>query len=207
MKSFLAVLSSLIFVVFSCKNDSEQHEIEITRAKKEKELVFNNINKAWNFNRRKLTPASQSIASNWNEWRLFTDELYQKPKGTIGAFKRKTTSLVSKTEVLQTTIPEKLNKRQTKSRLATLITKVKALHMFINLDRIPEKKVLQLVRDLNLEVNAFQDQIEETVRRSQIQLEEGEAEMIQRAGGTVVKPSAPVQPALDEEIESFEEIK
>lgn len=207
MKSFLAVLSSLVFVVFSCKDDSEQHEIEITRAKKEKELVFNNISKAWNFSRKNLTPTSQTIASNWNEWRLFTDELYQKPKGTIGAFKRKTKSLVSKTEVLQSTIPEKLNKTQIKSRLSALITKVKALHTFINLDRIPEKKVLNLVSDLNLEVNAFQDQIEEIVRRSQIQLEEGEAIMIERAGGKVTTPSAPVQPPLDEEIKSFEEIK
>lgn len=207
MKSFLAVALSFFFVVFSCKDDGEQREIEITRAKKEKELVFNNINKAWNFSQRNLTPASQTIASNWNEWRLFTDELYQKPKGTIGAFKRKTKSLVAKTEVLQSTIPEKLNKTQIKSRLSALITKVKALHTFINLDRIPEKKVLHLVSDLNLEVNAFQDQIEEIVRRSQIQLEEGEAIMIERAGGKVTTPSAPVQPPLDEEIQSFEEIK
>ena len=206
MKSFLAILSGLVFILFSCKDDSIQHEIEITRAKKEKELVFNHINKAWNFNQRSLTPASQSIASNWNEWRLFTDELYQKPKGTIGAFKRKTTSLVTKTEVLQSTIPEKLNKTQIKSRLSALITKVKALHTFLSLDRIPEKKVLNLVSDLNLEVNAFQDQIEEIVRRSQIQLEEGEATMIERAGGKVTAPTVPAHPPL-EEIESFEEIK
>ena len=96
MKSFLAVLFGFFFVLISCKDDSQQHEIEITRAKKEKELVFNNISKAWNFNQRNLTPASQSIASNWNEWRLFTDELYQKPKGTIGAFKRKSSNNVGK---------------------------------------------------------------------------------------------------------------
>ena len=192
--------------MISCKDDSQQHEIEITRAKKEKELVFNNINKAWNFNPRNLTPESQSIASNWDQWRLFTSELYQKPKGTLGAFKRKTKSLVTKTDGLQLSIPEKLNKTQIKSRLSALITKVKALNTFINLDRIPEKKVLNLVSDLNLEINAFQDQIEEIVRRNQIRLEEGEADMIKRAGGTVVVPTAPAHPPV-EEIESFQEIK
>jgi hypothetical protein len=207
MKSFLAVLLGIFFSFISCKDDSQQHEIEITRAKKEKELVFNNINKAWSFNKRNLTPESQSIASNWNEWRLFTDELYQKPKSTIGAFQRKTKSLVSKTDALQTTIPSKLDKTQIRSRLSALITKVKALNTFISLDRIPEKKVLALVSDLNLEVNAFQDQIEEIVRRSQIQLEEGEAEMIKRSGGTVTAPTAPAHPPLEEEVQSFEEIK
>lgn len=206
MKSFLTILLSFLFIMISCKDDSQQHEIEITRAKKEKELVFNNINKAWNFNPRNLTPESQSIASNWDQWRLFTSELYQKPKGTLGAFKRKTKSLVTKTDGLQLSIPEKLNKTQIKSRLSALITKVKALNTFINLDRIPEKKVLNLVSDLNLEINAFQDQIEEIVRRNQIRLEEGEADMIKRAGGTVVVPTAPAHPPV-EEIESFQEIK
>ena len=207
MKSFFTILLGVLFSLVSCKDDSQQHEIEITRAKKEKELVFNNVNKAWNFNKRNLTPESQSIASNWNEWRLFTDELYQKPKSTIGAFQRKTKSLVSKTDALQSTIPPKLDKTQIRSRLSALITKVKALNTFISLDRIPEKKVLNLVSDLNLEVNAFQDQIEEIVRRGQIKMEEGEADMIKRVGGTtVVTPTAPTQPPV-EEVKSFEEIK
>ena len=115
---------------------------------------------------------------------MFTAELYQKPKGTIGAFQRKTKSLVLKAEVLNNTIPEKINKPQIKSRLMAIITKVKALHTFINLDRIPEKKVVTLITDLNIEVNAFQDQIEEIVRRSHIQREEGEQEMLNSLNGS-----------------------
>ena len=64
-----------------------------------------------------------------------------------------------------------------------LITKVKALHTVINLDRIPEKKVVEIITDLNIEIIAFQDQIEEIVRRSHIQKEEGEQEMLNAING------------------------
>jgi len=206
----LPLLYSLIlfFLISSCKEDTKVHEIEIQKAKKEKALVFNAINKAWNFPERTLTPESQIIASSWNEWRLFVNELQQKPTATINAFKVKTKTLVQKADVLESTIPAKLNKPQIKSRLAALITKLKTVNMFLNIDRIPEKRVITMVTDLNLEVNAFNDQIEEIVRRSHIQLEEGEAIMIKNVGGKVIEPSptSPNQLPINE-LESFEEIK
>ena len=65
-----------------------------------------------------------------------------------------------------------------------IITKVKVLRTFINLDRIPEKKVVTLITDLNIELIAFQDQIEEIVRRSHIKKEEGEQEMLNSLNGS-----------------------
>ena len=182
--------------------------MEILKAKKEKELVFNAIDKAWNFPVRNLTPESQIIATSWNEWRLFNNELQQKPASSINAFKVKTKSLVQKADVLEGTIPTRLNKPKFKSRLAALITKLKALNMFLNIDRIPEKRVITMVTDLNLEVNAINDQIEEIVRRSHIPLEDGEAVMIKNIGGKTSE-STPVTPKELPEIQgkSFEEIK
>lgn len=172
------------------------HEIEIKKALQEKELAFNTINKTWNFTSRSMSPEAQRIANNWNEWRLFVSELNQKPKGTISAFQTKTKSLVQKAQELNNNIPAQVDKPQIKSRLMALITKVKALHTFINLDRIPEKKVVGLITDLNVEVNALQGQIEEIVNRSHIQKEEGEQEMLNSINGMeapsdAVKPSAP----------------
>lgn len=178
MRTIIQFCLLLCLIFTGCKDDSVMHQAEITRALKEKELVFANINKAWNFTPRALTPESQSIATNWNEWRLFTSELYQKPKSTIGAFKQKTKNLAQKADGLNVSIPNKLQKPQIKSRLMAIVTKVKALNTFMAFDRIPEKKVLTLVADLNQEVNAFQDQIEEIVSRSHIQFEEGEQEML-----------------------------
>jgi len=206
------IFSYTLFVFFlfsACKEDTTVHDIDIQKAKKEKELVFNAINKAWNFPSRNLTPEAQIIATNWNEWRLFINELQQKPQSTISAFKLKTKSLVQKVEVLQKTIPAKLNTPQVKTRLTALVTKMKALNMFLNVDRIPEKRVVQIVTDLNLEVNAVNDQIEKMVRRSHIPLEEGEAELIKKTGAAKEDPTPKpeMKTPAPGEIKSFEEIK
>jgi hypothetical protein len=197
-----------LFIFSSCKEDTKVREMEILKAKKEKELVFNAIDQAWSFPARNLTPESQIIATSWNEWRLFNNELQQKPASTINAYKVKTKSLVQKADVLEGSIPTRLNKPKFKSRLAALITKLKALNMFLNIDRIPEKRVIAMVTDLNLEVNAINDQIEEIVRRSHIPLEDGEAVMIKSIGGKTDETSPVPETELPTQgVKSFEEIK
>jgi hypothetical protein len=185
MKTIRLFIFSILLFVFGCKEDTSVNELEIKKAAQEKELVFSNLKKTWNFSERALTPESKTITTSWNEWRLFSNELYQKPTATISAFKLKTKNLVQKAEVLPNTLPEKLNKPQVKIRLAALITKLNALNMFLNIDKIPQERVIQMITDLQLEVNAFNDQIEEIVRRSQIQLEEGEEIMLQQIGGKI----------------------
>ena len=197
---YIHLVFVLLLVLFSgCKEDNKKNNKQIYKARKEKELVFSTINKTWNFAPRTLTQEAQAITNNWNDWRLFTSELYQKPKGTIGAFQRKTKSLVQKVAILNNTIPEKINKPQIKSRLMAIVTKVKALHTFINLDRIPEKKVVTLITDLNSELIAFQDQIEEIVRRSHIQKEEGEQEMLNSLNGSEPTNTLPEKELYDTE--------
>lgn len=178
MKNAILILL-VLFTLVACKDDNSANAILIANNLKEKEVKFQNITKAWNFVPRELSPESQTIVTNWNEWRLFNGELYQKPKSTIGAFQRKTKALVQKSEVLYASIPEKLNKPQIRARLMAMITKLKSLDTFINLDKIPVEKVLPLISDLNIEITVIQDQIEEIVRRSNIQREEGEEEMLQ----------------------------
>jgi hypothetical protein len=188
MKSLFLFCLVIIFCFSACKDDTNNRELEVKKALKEKTSVFNTINKAWIFSERTLTPESQTISSNWSEWRLFINELNQKPKGTIGAFQRKTKSLVQKADAISLNIPPKLNKPQIKSRIMAMVTKVKSLHIFLNLQKIPQKKVIVLISDLNIEVNAIQDQIEEIVRRDNIQLEEGEGEMLNslKGGGQMI---------------------
>ena len=197
---YIHLVFVLLLILFSgCKEDNKKNNKQIYKARKEKELVFSTINKTWDFAPRTLSQEAQTITNNWNDWRLFTSELYQKPKGTIGAFQRKTKSLVQKVAILNNTIPEKINKPQIKSRLMAIVTKVKALHTFINLDRIPEKKVVTLITDLNSELIAFQDQIEEIVRRSHIQKEEGEQEMLNSLSGSEPTNTLPEKELYDTE--------
>jgi hypothetical protein len=49
-----------------------------------------------------------------------------------------------------------------------------------------------LITDLNIELNAFQDQIEEIVRRSHIQKEEGEQEMLNLLNGSQPTNTTPI---------------
>lgn len=178
----------LLLVVFSCKDNDIVHALEIKKAMTQKELVFTTINKSWNFNAQTLSPEAQAMINNWNDYRLFTSELYQKPKGTIGAYQTKTKSLVQKVDVLYNTIPNNINKPQIRARLIAIITKVKVLHTFLNLDKIPEQKVVVLITYLNVELTAFHNQIEEIVRRGKILKEEGEQEMLNSL--ITAKPSA-----------------
>ncbi|GAW89733.1 hypothetical protein FPS14_contig00029-00011 [Flavobacterium psychrophilum] len=49
-----------------------------------------------------------------------------------------------------------------------------------------------MITDLNIELNAFQDQIEEIVRRSHIQKEEGEQEMLNLLNGSQPTNTTPI---------------
>ena len=79
---------------------------------------------------------------------------------------------------LQVNIPLEFNKQQIRTRISVIITKVKSLDLYIHLRQIPEQKVIKLVNELNTEIDYFQLQMEEIVKRSQIPVEEGEQDLI-----------------------------
>jgi hypothetical protein len=79
---------------------------------------------------------------------------------------------------LQMNIPFEFDNQQIKSRISVIITKVKSLDLYIHLRQIPEQKVIKLVNELNTEIDYFQLQMEEIVKRSQIPMEEGEQDLI-----------------------------
>lgn len=202
----IAALFLSVMLIFSCKEESED-TLVIEAYKKDKPISFKKLNDIWNFQDRTLSPESGIILANWNDWRNFTNELYRKPKGTIGAFKNKTNIIVKKVDTLKYSIPNKINKPKIKARLSAIVTKFKVLQVFMKLDYIPEARVVKTLNELNQEIYAFHDQIEEIVRRTHIQLEEGEAKMIESVGGKLPNQSEPFIPVTKEEIKQFEEIK
>ena len=165
------------FLMIACSDD-EKRPAENARDIKKQELVFNNISQAWNFNTGPTNETSAALFQNWNEWRVLLNELAQKPKSTIGAFRNKAKTLSLKAKDLGNTIPAQFNRPEIKSRVAVLQTKINALNLFINLGDIPDQKVIALIADINTEVAALQLQMAEIVRRSRIPTEEGEADML-----------------------------
>lgn len=166
------------FLVLSCQNDNQERILEQQKESKKREVIFNNINNAWNFNVPTMETGAQVIANNWTEWRSFVNEINLKPKSTIGAFQKKSSTLSKKVIDLYNNIPPTYNSPQIKSRISVLTTKIKSLDLFIHLNQIPDEKVIAILTEINIEMNSLQMQMQEIVRKSLIPIEEGESEII-----------------------------
>jgi hypothetical protein len=174
MKIYLYIVLFLTF--FSCKNDNQAIRIaENLKDSKKKDAIFSSINTSWNFNTTPSNQTSQTLATNWTEWRIFLDEMSKKPKSTIGAFQQKAKNLSKKALALKNNIPVQFSGPAVRARITVLITKVNSLDLYINLSRIPDAKVVALIGEINTEIESLQAQMDEITRRSQIQKEEGES--------------------------------
>lgn len=192
MKYKIAVFFSLVFLLLSCKNDNQKRIAENKKEMQRREVIFTNIEKGWVFYDTPVTEASEKSIASWNEWRIFLAELAQKPKKTISAFQKKSEALSKKVMALNDNIPYEYNKPQIKSRISTLITKVRLLDLFIHLDNIPDKKVTLLVSEINLELVSLQRQMDKIVEKSKIPLEEGESDLLKMMDTTRAIPNTPI---------------
>lgn len=195
MKTRFFYIFLFIIALQSCANDDEKRNLENARDLKKKETVFAVVEKAWNFNTQPVNPTAASMASSWSEWRVFLSELSQKPTSTIGAFRKKAKTLSVKVGDLNNNIPAAFDKPEIKSRISVLTTKINSLNLFVNLDAIPEKKVVALISDINVELNSLQMQMGEVTRKSLIPKEAGELDMIRMLDTARAVPSK--QPVFD----------
>lgn len=189
MKFKLSILFILVFVLFSCKNEDQNRIAETQKDIKKKEIIFSNIEKGWVFNANPINATSQANTLSWSEWRLFLTELNQKPKKTIGAFQKKSTELSKKVMDLNNNIPLDFNKPQIRSRISSLVTKVRMLDLFIHLDNIPDKKVIVLVSEINEELVSLQNQMDKIVQKSKIPMEAGESDLLKMLDTTRAIPN------------------
>jgi hypothetical protein len=184
----------LLLLTLSCQENKEQRLIETAKDAKKQEIIFNNINKGWDFNAKPVNLASQGLVGMWGEWRMFLSELNQKPKSTIGAFQKKAKELSKKAADLNNNIPMAYNKPEVKSRISVLISKINSLNLFINLDEIPDQKVVALVTEINIQMISLQSQLDEIVRKNTIPKEEGESDLIQMLDTSRAIPNRQILP-------------
>lgn len=181
----------MIFGFFSCKDHNEKRQVASIKDIKKKELIFEIIQKAWVFDSKPINETSKSSMQTWNDWRSFLTELDQKPKKTIGAFQKKSTELSNKVSALNNTIPIAFDKPQIKARIAILTTKVRMLDLFIHLKDIPEQKVIALIPEINSQLVALQNQMNQIVQKSKIPLEEGESDLLKMLDTARAIPNTP----------------
>ncbi len=171
----VSVFSSLLF--FSCKQNDEQVLLVEKMEKKNRES-FEQINKAWQLNIPVTSPEVRGVLNQWQDWKNFEEELQQKPKSSISAFKQKVLNLVTKSTTLHTNVPANFNIPQVRSRIVALQTKILALDTYFSLDVVPHEKVQNLIAAINKELNAFYMQCEEIVIKNRIPTEIGEPKII-----------------------------
>ena len=194
MKLRFSCLFLVLLLILSCQDKEEQRLIETAKDAIKQEIIFDNINKGWNFNAKPINPASEGLVNMWNEWRIFLNELNQKPKSTIGAFQKKAKELSKKASDLNNNIPIAYNKPEVKSRISVLISKINALNLFINLDEIPDQKVVALVAEINIQMISLQSQLGEIVRKNTIPKEAGESDLIQMLDTSRAIPNRQILP-------------
>jgi hypothetical protein len=201
MNNKVMLLFLVILVQFSCKDNDERLADNLRDAKK-KELIFKTIDKGWIFFDTPINTTSEATMKTWPEWRAFLGELSIKPKKTITAFQKKSKSLSTKVMALNNNIPAQFDNPQIRSRIATLITQVRMLELYINLDKVSDKKVTQLVGEINLELVSLQRQMDKIVEKSKIPMEVGESELLMMLDTTRAiqsgNPALPVNPPTPE---------
>jgi hypothetical protein len=178
MRNKVALLLLAVLMLFSCKNSNEDRLADNLKDAKKKELIFTTINKGWIFFDTPINTTSEEFMTSWPEWSDFMNELAIKPKKTITAFQQKAKNLSKKAMALNTNIPYQFNTPQIRSRIATLITQVRMLDLYINLDKVSDKKVIQLVGEINIELVSLQRQMDKIVEKSKIPMEAGESELL-----------------------------
>jgi len=190
MKYKIATFLFLIISLSSCKDDDQKRIAENEKDAKKKELIFTNINKGWVFYDTPINTTAEESVGNWNEFRLFLNELAQKPKTTIGAFQQKAKAISKKAMALNENLPIQFNKPQIKSRISTLITKVRLLDLYIHLDDIPDKKVVGLIAEINKELASLQREMDKIVVKSKIPVEVGESDLMKMMDASRAIPNS-----------------
>jgi hypothetical protein len=189
MKLFFPAL--LLVLLLSCQEDPKVRAEQQEKEAQKREAIFNNINSGWNFNSVPSNEASRDLTKYWAEWRVFLNELGQKPKSSISAFQQKAKTLSKRALELNNNIPVKYNVPEVKSRIAVITTKINAINLYIHLGQIPDKKIVQLVQEINAELVSMNAQLEEIKRRGEIKMEDGEADMIRMLDTARAIPNEP----------------
>ena len=194
---YLGVIFCFLFLLLSsCKEDNQQRNAENKKAAQKNEVIYQEVSKKWDFYATPINPTSEQSVKIWTEFRQFLDELGQKPSKTLGAFQKKAAELSKKVQQLPNNIPFQFQQPQIKSRISTLITKVRLLDLFIHLDTIPTKKVIALINEINIELVSLQRQMDKITEKSKIPTEEGESDMLRMLDTTRAIPNTIVDPNL-----------
>ena len=164
--------------LFSCNGTDAQKEASEREVKKEQAL-FELLEKEWRFTFPTASPKVNLTLNEWNEWQQFKNELSQKPKTSLSAYKLKIANVSKKSDSLQFYVPEVYKVPTLTSRLLTLDTQLKNLDMYLQLKEVPIKKISPFLKQINTEIKGLYSQFEELEVLKNIPLEAREKQMLE----------------------------
>ncbi len=176
MRTFFLFI--VLLLTISCTDsDAIRKENALKAAQKEQE-IFKLLSQKWIFKPADFSEESYNIVQQWSEWNTFYNELLQKPQTDIGAFQRKTKTLIDLSYALHSTIPPVFNIVQIQSRFMVLETKLKMLKTYLSLDDIPMEKTIEIISAINTEIESIVNRMATILAKNKIQREEGEIELL-----------------------------
>lgn len=179
MNKYLILVVVLVAGVFcSCKEDDSKRIAEQEKYQEKRTQVLNNLSRTWRFREMQLSSRSQELVQDWAQWRLFFSELNNTPTGTIEAFQKKSKDLTRKADDLFQSLPDEFQIVELKSRFLVLLNYFRMIELFVNLDEIPEQKVMILIQEANQQLSSIELQMEEMHRKKDIKMEAGEEDML-----------------------------
>ena len=164
--------------LFSCNGTDAQKEASEREVKKEQAL-FELLEKEWRFTFPTASTKVNLTLNDWNEWQQFKNELSQKPKTSLSAYKLKIANVSKKSDSLQFYVPEVYKVPALTSRLLTLDTQLKNLDMYLQLKEVPIKKISPFLKQINTEIKGLYSQFEELEVLKNIPLEAREKQMLE----------------------------
>lgn len=162
----------------SCTDSDAIRKENAKKATQKEQEIFSVLSEKWVFKPADFTEETYAIVQQWSEWNTFYNELLQKPQTDIGAFQRKTKTLIDLSYSLHSTIPPIFNIVQIQSRFMVLETKLKMLKTYLSLDDIPMEKTIEIISAINTEIESIVNRMATILAKNKIQREEGEIELL-----------------------------
>lgn len=187
----LTIFLFAVLTFLGCKDDTEARAAAQKKDLQKKETAFNAINNAWSFRSIQPQEKSKGLVANWNQLRLLSTELTQKPKSSIGAFQKKAIDLTQKADSVYNSIPQVIQIPEFKSRFLVLLNQFRTLELYITLDEIPYQKVIAIIEEINKQLASIEMQLDEFIAKKEVPLEQGESDMIRMLDTTRAAKSIP----------------
>lgn len=147
------------------------------------------MKKNWKFDQIQYPAEAYAVLNNWDNWRIFFQNLQKRPTNSLRAYKEQVKMLLSDVESVESSVPEGFQNPRIFSRINVLKTHLQQLDMYLELNPLPLKDIQSLLpkidKDIRVVIFQFKEKIEKDKLPKNIQEPVLEYDTIRRANENV----------------------